>query len=305
MTLEEFKQAIEDNTLSLPLIIAECEDETSEFVFHQYLHEYIRKNELSFEFVNDITDITQVNLFGDTRFNLHIYQTKNLSEVSVPKTYHLWVRCKAISKEITNEFAKYIVKIPKLEAWQIKDYVYTICEGVKQPELDYLLQVYNRNIYRIDNEIAKLSPFQNKGQIYSKIKSQLFTEVSEYGIFDLVNSIVRYDIIKLTGILKNIDSIDVDVFGFLTLLKNNFKSVIDIQLSRTATAQSLGMSDKQFWAIRKYSCGIYTRTQLLEIYTFLTACDYYIKSGYVSTDIMLDYIIVKIMSVKEKNNDII
>ena len=300
MTIEEFKRAIEDNTLSMLLVIAECADETAEFVFHQYMHEYISRNDLSFEFVDSISNKAQINLFRTAETNLKVYFTKNLTEVSIPRSNQLWVRCKSVSKEISKEFAQYIVKIPKLEEWQIKDYVYTLCDGVKQSELDYLLQVYGKNIYRIDNEIAKLTSFQNIGQIYPKIKDQLFNEVSEYQIFDLVNTLVRYDIMALTNILKQIDGIDVDVFGLLTLLKTNFRRVIDIQLSRNPSAQSIGVSDKQFWAIKKYSCGIYTRTQLFEIYTFLTACDYYIKSGYISTDMMLNYIIVKIISVKER-----
>ena len=70
-------------------------------------------------------------------------------------------------------------------------------------------------------------------------------------LFDLVNSLVKYDIKSLTKILQEINNIDVDVFGLLKLLITNFRRVIDIQLSRNPSAQALGMTDKQFWAIKK------------------------------------------------------
>ena len=301
MKLEELKQIVETNSRDIPLLIAICKDETAEFIFHQYLHHYLMQNNLSFEIIDDLNAIPQTGLFGSTAKSFYVHYTDKLTEMPNSNSCFVWVRCKSVSKEIQQQFDNEVVIINKLEPWQIKDYVYTVCSGISRTDLDHLLKVYDKNIYRIENEVQKISIFDNQRKAYPIIQSQLYTDISEFNIFDLVNSLVKYDIKALTKILQEINNIDVDVFGLLKLLTMNFRRVIDIQLSRNPSAQALGMTDKQFWAIRKYSCGIYTREQLLDIYTFLTMCDYYVKSGYITTDVLLNYIIIKIMCIKENS----
>lgn len=301
MNLEELKQTIETNSKNIPLLIAVCKDETAEFIFHQYLHHYITQNNLSFEVIDDISTVSRPSLFSINTNLLYVCYTNKLTKLEMPKDCFVWVRCKSVSDDVQLQFKDYIVVIDKLDPWQIKDYVYTVCNKAPRSELDYLLKIYDKNIYRIENEMQKISIFDNQDRIYPIIQSQLYTDISEFNIFDLVNSLVKYDIKALTKILQEINNIDVDVFGLLKLLTTNFRRVIDIQLSRNPSAQALGMTDKQFWAIKKYSCGIYTREQLLDIYTFLTMCDYYVKSGYITTDVLLNYIIIKIICVKENH----
>lgn len=301
MNLEELKQTIETTSKNIPLLIAVCKDETAEFIFHQYLHHYITQNNLSFKVIDDISIVSRPSLFSTNTNLLYVCYTNKLTKLEMPKDCFVWIRCKSISDDVQLQFKDYIVIIDKLDLWQIKDYVYTVCNKVPHSELDYLLKIYDKNIYRIENEVQKISIFDNQDRIYPIIQSQLYTDISEFNIFDLVNSLVKYDIKTLTKILQEISNIDIDVFGLLKLLITNFRRVIDIQLSKNPSAQALGMTDKQFWAIKKYSCGIYTRKQLLEIYTFLTACDYDIKSGRITTDVLLSYIIIKIINIKENN----
>lgn len=300
MTLEEFKLAIENNTLQQKYIVAVCEDESSNFIFHQYLRHYSECNSLSVEFIDDLYSVSRTNLFTTNTPIIKVYYTTKLDMKVIPTQEIVWVRCKSIDKNILSELSPYIIEIPKLEFWHIKDYVYSLCEGIPHNELDLLLNYHKNNIYGLSLEIEKLLLFPDIVKAYSTIKSQLFNDVSEYGIFDLVNCIIRCDTLSLTNILQQIDNIDVDVFGLIKLLMTNFKKIIDIQLSKHPTAENLHMSSKQFWAIKKYSCGIYTKHQLVEIYKLLTKCDFYIKSGYISSTNMIDYIIINIMSIKER-----
>ena len=299
MTLEEFKQAIELNTLDVKYIIVVCEDESANFVFHQYLRAYTKQRNININFVDAINSKAHIDLFNQLQNTFDVYVCTKLDIDVIPRNT-TWVRCKSVSKQVEKSLSDYIVRIKKLEPWQIRDYVYTLCAGIDQRELDILLDTYKDNIYGLDNEISKLLIFNDMNKVYPKIKSQLFNDVSSFGIFDLVNALIKCDIILLKNILPNIDNIDVDIFGLLKLLQLNFKRVIDVQLSKNATAESLGMSGKQFYAIKKFSTNIYTRNQLLSIYEFITSCDYYIKSGYIDTENMLDYIITKIISVKKR-----
>ena len=125
------------------------------------------------------------------------------------------------------------------------------------------------------------------------MKDQLLV-YNNYKIFDLTNAILQRDIFKLQDIYKS--NLKVESFAFLALLIKNFKLVIDIQLARNTTAESLGISGKQFWAIKKYNCNKYSKDELVYIYNMLTSIDLYIKSGYMNTDIVQDYIVFKILS---------
>lgn len=300
MTLEEFKTCIETNSPLPKIVVCRCADETAEFVFHQYLDKYTKLNNLDVSHLLDLNSVTKQTLFGEMNFHtLGVFVTKELDMVQLP-TQPVWIRCKKISSQAAELIKDYVIEIPKLEPWHITDYVYSMCEGLPKSELDYIISIHGKNLTRLENELQKIIIFENISSVYPQIKSQLFTDTSEYGIFDIINAIVRYDVKTLTKLLLEIDGIDIDPFGCLKLLLNNFNKIINVQLSRTVDANALGMTDKQLWAIRKYSCGIYTKNQLYEIYRFLTKCDYDIKSGYVPAVNMLDYIITNIMTIKER-----
>ena len=298
MILEQFKKLITANCYNSNLVIAKCEG-NGEFVFHQYLNAYAEgKGGLDIEYIDDISQINaNVNLFYTRPTSVKVLCVDKLSEIIIPQDDYLWIKAKKIDKKLLNEFEEYIVEIPKLEPWQIKDYVMSICEELSEKDVDYFLSVYKDNIFRIDNELSKLTIFPEKSKAYKLLKDQLYTDVTNYNVFDLSNALLKHDKESIKNILLNIDNIDVDAFGLMKILSTNFKKVIDIQLNPKATAESLKMSSKQFWAIKKYSCGYYTREQLISIYTMLNDCDYYIKSGYIDSKFIVSYIITKIMTV--------
>ena len=299
MTLEELKHNIELNQELLPTIIMVCKDETSEFIFHQYLNQYARNNDLNCEFINDISELSNNNLFATPTNIIKLWFTNKLENIVIPKNQKLWVRCKSINKDLLNDYNFCVVEVPKLENWHIKDYVYSLLPNVPKSDLDNLISAH-KNIYDIDNEINKLKCFSQPEIAYPLIKNQLYVETSEYAIFDVINALIKYDKKSLCDILLNIEYINIDVFGFITLLLNNFNRIINVQLSKNINIESLGISEKQLWAIKKFSCNIYTKNQLLEIYKLLTSCDYMIKSGYIPSNIMIPYLIFNIMTIKER-----
>ena len=125
------------------------------------------------------------------------------------------------------------------------------------------------------------------------MSNQLLSK-DEYEIFDITNALLQRDKNKLKLIYQK--DIKVDAFAFMALLIKNFKQVIDIQLARNASAETLGMSGKQFWAIQKYNCNRYSREELIYIYKLLTSLDLQIKSGKINTDIIQNYIVFKILA---------
>jgi DNA polymerase III delta subunit len=108
---------------------------------------------------------------------------------------------------------------------------------------------------------------------------------------------LKKDIPSLKIIYEEIDNIDINDFGLLTILYNNFLNVINIQLGINPTAESLGMKHGQFNAI-KYNCGYYSVSQLVNISRLLTDMDRKVKSGEFPTSIMRDYLILSVLSQK-------
>ena len=299
MTLEELKNNIELNQKILSTIVMVCKDESSEFIFHQYINQYAKNNNFDIEFINDISEISTSTLFNVESNIIKVLFIDKLEKIIIPKNQMLWIRCKSINKDIFKEYSFCVIEVPKLEEWHIKDYVYSILPNMSKSDLDYLISTH-KNIYDIDTELNKLNCFTQPEIIYPIIKDQLYIETSNYVIFDVINAIIQYDKKSLHDILLNIDNIDIDVFGFITLLLNNFNKVINVQLAKNVNIEKLNISEKQLWAIKKFSCNIYTRNQLLEIYKLLTNCDYMIKSGYMPSNIMIPYLIFNILTIKER-----
>ena len=111
----------------------------------------------------------------------------------------------------------------------------------------------------------------------------------------MTNAILKKDLVAISHIFKDIENIDVEPIGLVTILYNNFKNVINVQLSNNPTADKLGMKSNQFNAIR-YNCGYYSKESLNKILEILTNIDKQIKIGEMPIDILVDYLIIKILS---------
>ena len=75
----------------------------------------------------------------------------------------------------------------------------------------------------------------------------------------------------------------------------NIKNIINIQLDNKATAESLGMTTKQFNAI-KYNIGYFNKQSLIEIFNIITDIDYKLKSGQLPANLIIDYLMLNILS---------
>ena len=147
--------------------------------------------------------------------------------------------------------------------------------------------------------------FLSKLYIFDKDKQQFIfnmmledsslIDTSKYKIFDFSNAIIKRDIQTVAAVFEKISSIDIEPIGLLTILVNQFRNIISIQLANNPTPESTGLKPNQFWAI-KHSCGLYTKEQLVNIYLFLTDIDRKIKIGEMPMNNLIDYLVVKLMS---------
>ena len=124
----------------------------------------------------------------------------------------------------------------------------------------------------------------------------IFDDLSEHNIFDFSNAILKKDVTSLMSLYKEIEKIDVEPLGLVTTLYNNLKNIISIQLDSSATPEKLNLPSNRFWAIKKYSCGFYTKEQLIQSFYLITDIDRKLKSGEITTDLIVDYIVCHMLS---------
>ena len=304
LQLKTLKTNIESNNLgdlcSKPLVFVY---EDNSFLAYQYAREIAKKRNISITYLDSLEDLlVSINscVLFDEEETLRIYACDKLELTKdISSLKDLIIICKSTTYQD-------VIKFPKLESWQIKSYMQTNCPGLSSKEIDWLYDITasinknNENIYRLSNEIEKINCFPKEQQldIFKDLNAcDGYSDLSPLSIFNLTNYIYKRDYLNVAKLLEDIDSIDVEGVGLVTILHKNFKQLIDIQLGKNATPESLGMSVKQFKAI-EYNCGKYSQQELIRIFKFLTSVDYKLKSGMLelSKDRLIDYIVCNVLS---------
>lgn len=307
MDLEQLKTLVISNIIprGVTILLYRYDD----FVPLQYIESY-RKNAVNVKYVDDLSIVTTRvdSLFGDYTDDsntLYVYSCDNLelSETEMSNiqiaTKNVIVICPKVSDTVQSMLSDKIIVVPKLEKWQIEDLAYSMADGADPDDIAYLLKVCGNDVHRLYNELEKVSLFsekERKSAVKDFIYDGIFNDLSHYNVFDISTAIVKRDVNTLKSVYSEINNIDCEPIGLVTLLLKNFRDVITVQLSSNPSPERCGMESKKFWAV-KYSCGYYTREQLIKIYEMLTSIDFQIKTGSISTSALVDYMITYIFSI--------
>ena len=290
------KNSIESGTIGDNLLIMEYSDNS--FLCYQYARKIAEVRKKSIRYVDSIEEMqTQESIFGDIQDDdcIKVYSCE---ELITPDNYSKIKNAIIITKK-SPSIPGIVVKMPKLESWHIKDYIYSIAEGLDSKYLDFLQLICNDDIYRIQQELDKLTIFtvdERKFLFESMLDDNAFGDLSSKTVFDFSNALITKNVKALSCIYDEIENIDISEMGLLTILIQNFKNIISIQLSKNATAESLNMKPNQFYAIKK-NINHYTGDQLIKIYQFLLGIDKKVKTGELTTNILRDYMVVNILGV--------
>lgn len=307
MGLEQLKTLVISNITPKGVTILLCKYD--DFVPLQYVESY-RKNNVNVKYVDDLSIVTTRvdSLFGDYTDDsntLYVYSCDNLdlSETEISNiqiaTKNVIVICPKVSDTVQSKLSDKIIVVPKLEKWQIEDLAYSMADGADPDDIEYLLKVCGNDVHRLYNELEKVSLFseqERKSAVKDFIYDGIFNDLSHYNVFDISTAIVKRDVNTLKNVYSEINNIDCEPIGLVALLLKNFKDVITVQLSSNPSPEKCGMESKKFWAV-KYSCGYYTKEQLIKIYEMLTSIDFQIKTGSISTSELIDYMITYIFSI--------
>jgi hypothetical protein len=294
MDNKTLKAQILDRTLSDNSLIFKYED--NKYLCFKYIDEIAKfKNKNKF-FINSINEI-DLDSFEYDKF-LYILDIDELKE-NIPNCINnLIVVCNKISEDIAVEY----VSISKLADWHLKDYISIKLPGLKEEEIDWLVDITKKDIYRLENESNKIKIFPKESQrtIFKLInEGDGYSDLNTLNIFDFTNSIMKRNLSKIKEILYCIEKLDVDAFALIALLLKNFLNLINIQMGIKPTPEGLGLTYNQFKAIG-YNCGKYKNEELIKIFEFLTSIDNEVKSGNldIENEDLISYLICNIIEIQ-------
>lgn len=302
MTCKELKEKIESKSINQPFIIFVCDN--LKFVAEQYCKEISTIIGKEIEYTQEIPQRTQtLDIFGMDLQESNTLRVLNIDsitkDINIDETLKDFIIItKKVDKEIESLYETFIVNIPVLEYWQIKDYSYSLLKGLDTKYIDWLIENCNYDIYRIDQEIKKICLFEeNERNIIFRqmVEDNAFADISNQTIFNFIDSIMKKKIEPLHTIYEDIDYIDIEPLGVVTLLYNNVKKLIQVWLSNNPKPEDTGLSSKQIYAINKLP-RVWTQKELIDLFKFLTNIDYQIKTGQMPMNILRDYVIVKMLA---------
>lgn len=293
MELRELKNKIlAQEALSFPLLFINYDND---YLIKSYIKKIAENNSLTVKEIESIKEMVDIEsgMFKEVDY-LYIYKLNkddNLSKEQL-KDYKIILISDTDRKD--SDIEKVVFN--KLENWQIEAYVQALLPGLDNREVSWLCKNAKYDIWRLDNEASKLNIFDKKDQ--SKILMAInddngYVDLNELTIFNLSNAIMNKDMLGIKKVVEDIDNIDVEGTGLVTILLKNFLNIINIQTNSKATAQSLGMSEKQFRYLQYNQCNKYSNEELFNIYNFLTDIDYKLKSGLLEmTNNQLNYYVL-------------
>ena len=301
MQIDEVKYIIENKKYSGQLFIFQYSD--TKFIVKQYIEKLVLDFNFELSYNDEIDDkiITGISLFGDVNDNiLRVYDINEFDySGNLLNEKNLIILCKKIKDELKTIYSDNIITVPKLENWQIKDFVYSVGDGIPESDLDKLIELCDGNIYRLTQELDKMLIFPNslKQNIFKEFyKDGVFNDLSDATIFDFCSSIIKKDITKLTYIYSQLDRMDVNPLGFVSILYQNIKDIIKIQLGVKPTPESTGIAKNKFYAIKYNNLNKFNTKQLIQIFELLTDIDKQVKLGQLDVDNIIDYVVVSIFA---------
>lgn len=286
MTINELKLKIENKVnISEPVIFKITDDD---FIPMQYIHEISKYENKSIQFIDDLTEFLKNRLFFNNLNYIYVFKCDIFElDTSFDNLVDIFIICKSIK---TKKYNKFITEVPKLENWQIKDYIMSLCSGIDAVNTDMLIKC-QPDMYAINNEISKIKLFSKDEQLYILSKLIENKNINNYNIFSFSNAIMGKNIQQISDVYSQIS---INPIQLLSILYNNFKLLLSIQLSKNISYQDLKISYPQFIAISHF-CGIYTKNDLIRILKFLTGVDKQIKTGQLQTSEIIDYILIHIV----------
>ena len=221
------KNNIENNLIGDGSYIFCGKSKNSRFIMLQYLNEISKLLNLDIQY-QDSFALSNNNLFGLSSsdcIKVFIYDEFELSDLNFLNEKYYYVLTNKLSDNTKDLFNNIIAEFPNLETWQIKDYVFSNLQGIDNKKLEWLCNICNNDIYLLFNEVDRFKLFDVVELPYifnDFINDGGYSQFSDKNIFNFTDAIIHKRIDDINSILVQINSIDIEPIGLLTVLINNF-----------------------------------------------------------------------------------
>ena len=290
MNIEEVKSDLENNIWKYNNAIFKIYD--TDFIAFQYIEKIAQLQNKDIEIVDNLENISvsKNELFEVTNCKLYVFKCDTFNyKIDLNDTY-------VICKKVDESFYSNVIEVPKLTDLFVKDWVFSICEGIPQNKLEYLLTT-TTDIYSLKQWVDIITTFnlsEREAVLDELTKHNQVCCESPKTVFDFATSIVNFDLNTMFTVYRNIDYIDINNIGLVTILIGQIRKFIDAKCN-TVFSSGLNMTEKQFYYLKSH-CK-YSLKQLLKLYDFLTDMDVKLKTGYLEPNYWVDYIILNFATI--------
>lgn len=301
MTLSEVKTAILNNKLSDDLLVFVCKDNS--FLADQYVDKLCEVRGCSINKIQSLQDVTSsaFSLVMDSETELFLLRTEVFEEIleDYSAFKNCIIICNKVDKRIVSLLEDYIVNVDPPTRGHIQKYIQTVCKGLSDSDCSKMYELTKGDIYRIDNETAKISLFVPSEQslVWSKILFECSPDLLCPSFFEFTNAITSKDRSQLISYFRTAEFCEIDPLGVVTNLLNNYKKAMLTLYSQNVSLTEIGVSSSQAAFFRK-NYQIYSLEFLTKAISFLSEIDYRIKAGQLDIDRanLMTYVVGKILS---------
>jgi hypothetical protein len=300
MDIMELKKEIIDRSLNDDLLVFVCPENT--FLAESYIDEICAFKNLTKRQIATLSETTEsaLSLVLDYSADMNMLRVETFDELADDYSAfkNCVVLCEKVDKVILEKVKDYVVQIPKLIDWQIKDYIKAICPALPDSDVDWLYAASGKNIYKIDNELRKLRLLKPEEQ--SKELKNVCSDMFVHGqVFDLVDALVKNDVMKALDFLRHAnDYNNLDPIGLTTLMLTKFRNILFVCYKSGVDVSALGLSKGALWYLRNDGRTVpFSRVE--KAIRFLSNIDSRLKSNPSSLDFsgnrqsaLLEYVVL-------------
>lgn len=302
MNLIELKKMLKDSSLAPCFLVLKS---PCGRICDQYAEAMARLWGYERKYLNDLSmhPALKPSLLSFGSNVLYVYKTEKLDKKiddKIIESKNTIVICGDISSAVADDIKDITVNVPKVVPDHLIDYVMASCRGLSQAAAKRLVDLCGCDVDRLMSEVDKISVFDPVDQFEitrELVRSNDLSDASETTLFQLSNMVLRRD---SAGVIKELMSGVVEgAVPLASVLRKNFLTLLKVQMSPNATAEGLGISSKQLYAVR---CNVnkYSNSQLLDINLFLCDFDKRLKMGMMdlSDERLTEYLVLRILSTR-------
>lgn len=307
MTFQELKQNILNGTISDELIIFVSPE--NNFLVDAYINEMCALTNKNKNYITSLTDTTEsaLALVMNYAEDLNILVTETFSELheDYEEFTSCVVVCKAVDKRIVEKVTSYVIEVPKLVEWQIKDYMKAICQGLSELDINWLYEATGKDIYRIENELTKLSLLDTDEQsaVLASMRIDPATDLCAFKpSYILSDALIKNNRAVALDFLTHQQTYKVDPIGLVTMTLNKYKNILLLTYKSGIKEEYLELEKKQIDGIKKYNTNI-PLIRIMKSIEFLSSVDSRLKSNPSRLDFvgnkkeaMLEYIVLNTLA---------